>query len=90
MVVVVVVVEVIFVVEVMVVLEVVMEVGVDRMVAAVVVMVVVELSKNPTELKAKTSTIKPSKTLRAIRAVDRQNCQLRFFRVATCPCSLTG
>lgn len=80
---------VVVVVEAVVVVEVVMVVEVDRVVAVVVV-IVVGLSEKSAKPEAQTSTQMPIKTLRAIRAEHRQKSQLRFFRVDTCPCRLTG
>ena len=84
------VVEVVVVVEVLVVVvvEVVMVVEVDKVVGVVVV-VVVFLSKTP-KPTTEASTARPIIALRAKRTEYGENIQLRFFRVDTCPCLLTG
>ena len=74
--------------EAVVVVEVVMVVEVDKVVGVVVV-VVVSLPKTP-KPTTEASTANPIIALRAKRTEYGENIQLRFFRVDTCPCLLTG
>ena len=74
--------------EAVVVVEVVMVVEVDKVVGVVVVVVVL-LSKTP-KPTTEASTARPIIALRAKRTEYGENIQLRFFRVDTCPCLLTG
>ena len=74
--------------EAVVVVEVVMVVEVDKVVGVVVVVVVL-LSKPP-KPTTEASTARPIIALRAKRTEYEENIQLRFFRVDTCPCLLTG